>query len=64
LINAKCDRNEGRDEFSPMWAGQNTTGCREVSAAVLTRELAAGLLDEHRRDLTSDQTGFGRTEGT
>jgi nitronate monooxygenase len=37
----------GRDEFSPLWAGQNTTGCREVSAAVLTRELAAGVADEH-----------------
>jgi len=32
----------GRGDFSPMWAGQNTTGCREVSAAVLTRELASG----------------------
>jgi nitronate monooxygenase len=32
----------GRDDFSPMWAGQNATGCREVPAAVLTRELAAG----------------------
>jgi len=32
----------GRGDFSPMWAGQYTTGCREVSAAVLTRELASG----------------------
>jgi nitronate monooxygenase len=31
----------GRSEFSPLWAGQNTSGCREVPAAVLTRELAA-----------------------
>ena len=31
----------GSSEFSPMWAGQNTGGCREVPAAVLTRELAA-----------------------
>jgi nitronate monooxygenase len=30
----------GRDEFSPLWAGQNASGCREVSAAVLTLELA------------------------
>lgn len=29
-------------EFSPMWAGQNASGCREVPAAQLTRELAAG----------------------
>jgi nitronate monooxygenase len=54
----------GRDEFSPMWAGQNATGCREVPAAVLTRELAAGLLDQHERDLGSERTGFSRTEGT
>jgi nitronate monooxygenase len=30
----------GNDGFSPLWAGQNTSGCREVSAAVLTRSLA------------------------
>jgi nitronate monooxygenase len=30
----------GRGDFSPLWAGQNVTGCREVPAAVLTRELA------------------------
>jgi nitronate monooxygenase len=29
----------GRSDFSPLWAGQNTTGCREVSAAALTAEL-------------------------
>ncbi len=29
----------GRDDFTSMWAGQNTTGCREVSAAQLTRGL-------------------------
>ena len=33
----------GRDDFSPMWAGLNTTGCTNVSAAVLTRELASAL---------------------
>jgi nitronate monooxygenase len=31
----------GRDDFSPMWAGQNVSGCRPVSASALTRELAA-----------------------
>ncbi|HTM29750.1 MAG TPA: nitronate monooxygenase [Vicinamibacterales bacterium] len=31
----------GRDDFSPMWAGQNLSGCRPVSASVLTRELTA-----------------------
>jgi nitronate monooxygenase len=30
-------------DFSPMWAGQNASGCKEVPAAQLTRELAAGL---------------------
>ena len=29
----------GRDDFSPLWAGQNASGCREISAADLTREL-------------------------
>jgi len=29
----------GRDDFSSMWAGQNATGCRAISAADLTREL-------------------------
>jgi nitronate monooxygenase len=33
----------GSGEFSPLWAGQNATGCKEVPAAQLTRELAAGL---------------------
>ncbi|MFZ5504324.1 MAG: NAD(P)H-dependent flavin oxidoreductase [Pseudomonadota bacterium] len=35
---------EGRGwaDFSPLWSGQNRSGCREVSAAELTRELAAG----------------------
>jgi nitronate monooxygenase len=30
----------GRGDFSPLWAGQNASGCKEVPAAVLTRELA------------------------
>lgn len=30
----------GSGDFSPLWAGQNTSGCREVGAAQLTRELA------------------------
>jgi nitronate monooxygenase len=32
----------GSSDFSPMWAGQNTSGCREISAALLTQELARG----------------------
>jgi nitronate monooxygenase len=30
----------GSGDFSPLWAGQNTTGCREISAGDLTRQLA------------------------
>jgi nitronate monooxygenase len=30
----------GSGEFSPLWAGQNASRCRELPAAVLTRELA------------------------
>jgi len=33
----------GMGDFSPLWAGQNASGCREIPAAELTRELAAGL---------------------
>jgi nitronate monooxygenase len=34
---------QGVGDFSPLWAGQNATACKEVPAADLTRELAAGL---------------------
>ncbi len=34
---------QGRDDFSSLWAGQNTRACKEVPAAELTRELAAEL---------------------
>lgn len=30
----------GRNDFSPMWAGQNVSGCRAVSASEVTRALA------------------------
>jgi nitronate monooxygenase len=33
----------GRGDFSPLWAGQNVSGCKEIPAAVLTRELAGGF---------------------
>jgi nitronate monooxygenase len=32
----------GSSDFSPLWAGQNTSGCRAIGAAALTRALAAG----------------------
>ncbi|HEY2677877.1 MAG TPA: nitronate monooxygenase [Steroidobacteraceae bacterium] len=31
----------GADDFSPLWCGQNVSGCREVPAAELTRSLFA-----------------------
>lgn len=33
----------GSGDFSPLWCGQNASGCREVGAAQLTRELVARL---------------------
>jgi nitronate monooxygenase len=33
----------GAADFSPLWSGQNNSGCKEISAALLTRELAAEL---------------------
>jgi nitronate monooxygenase len=41
-LRAKSER-EGRGDFSPLWAGQNASACREIAAALLTDELAAGL---------------------
>lgn len=35
--------SRGSADFTPLWAGQNTRGCREIPAAELTRELAAAL---------------------
>ncbi|MFO0762883.1 MAG: nitronate monooxygenase [Byssovorax sp.] len=31
----------GSGDFSPLWAGQNTSGCKEIPAAALTRNLGA-----------------------
>jgi len=38
-LRAAAER-QGRGDFSSLWCGQNASGCREVQAAVLTRELA------------------------
>jgi len=35
----------GSGEFSQLWSGQNATGCKEISAADLTRELMAAFVD-------------------
>jgi nitronate monooxygenase len=31
---------KGRDDFSPLWSGQNASGCRAVPATELTQALA------------------------
>ena len=36
----------GSGDFSPLWSGQNASGCREIPAADLTRELARGVAFE------------------
>jgi nitronate monooxygenase len=41
-LRAKAE-SKGSGDFTPLWCGQNATGCKEVPAAQLTRELAAGL---------------------
>ncbi|HAO73563.1 MAG TPA: 2-nitropropane dioxygenase, partial [Pseudomonas sp.] len=33
---------QGLDHCTPLWAGQNVSGCREIPAGQLTRELAGG----------------------
>jgi nitronate monooxygenase len=33
----------GSGDFSPLWSGQNASGCKEIPAAQLTREMAAGI---------------------
>ena len=38
-LRAAAERR-GSDDFSPLWSGQNATGCKVISAAQLTRELA------------------------
>ncbi len=35
--------SQGSGDFSPLWSGQNASGCREIPAGKLTRELAADL---------------------
>ncbi len=34
---------QGKTDFSSLWSGQNASGCREIPAAQLTKELGAGL---------------------
>lgn len=39
-LRAKAE-SQGSGDFSPLWAGQNASGCKEVPAVDLTRELAS-----------------------
>ena len=41
-LRAKAEA-QGSGDFSPLWSGQNATGCRELPAAEITRALAQGL---------------------
>jgi nitronate monooxygenase len=41
-LRAKAEARDSGD-FSSMWAGQNVTGCREIPAADLTKQLAVGF---------------------
>jgi nitronate monooxygenase len=41
-LRAKAE-SQGSGDFSPLWSGQNASGCKAIGAADLTRELAAGL---------------------
>jgi NAD(P)H-dependent flavin oxidoreductase YrpB (nitropropane dioxygenase family) len=38
-LRAKAE-SQGSGDFSPLWSGQNASGCKEIPAARLTRELA------------------------
>jgi nitronate monooxygenase len=41
-LRAHAERG-GSGDFSPLWSGQNASGCRAIPAAELTRALAAGV---------------------
>lgn len=41
-LRAKAE-GQGSGDFSPLWCGQNATGCKEIPAAELTRALAAHI---------------------
>ena len=48
-IRSKAE-DQGSGDFSPLWSGQNNSGCKQISATELTRQLAAetdGLAVHH-----------------
>ncbi len=44
-LRSKAEANNSGD-FSPLWCGQNATGCKEASAAVLTAELVREVFQQ------------------
>ena len=42
-LRAKAEA-QGSGDFSPLWSGQNASGCKAVPAAELTRALAQGFV--------------------
>lgn len=42
-LRAKAEA-QGSGDFSPLWSGQNATGCKEIGAAELTRQLASEVI--------------------
>ncbi|MES2464339.1 MAG: 2-nitropropane dioxygenase, partial [Armatimonadota bacterium] len=38
-IRARAE-SQGSGDFSPLWSGQNASGCKAIPAADLTRELS------------------------
>jgi nitronate monooxygenase len=41
-LRAAAER-EGSSDYSPLWCGQNASGCKEIPAGQLTRDLAIQL---------------------
>lgn len=42
VLRAKAE-SQGSGDFSPLWSGQNASGCKEWPAALVTQELARGV---------------------
>lgn len=42
VLRAKAE-SQGNSDFSPLWSGQNASGCKELPAALVTKELARGV---------------------
>jgi nitronate monooxygenase len=41
-LRAKAEA-QGKGDFSPLWCGQNASGCKKIAAGKLTRQLAEGI---------------------